>query len=188
MIILPRSPRGACSGMRFSIRGKNIDVTGALKEYVEKKVGKLEKYFDMELSAHVALSVEKDRHIVEVTVPLDGIILRGEEENPDMYTSIDLVVDKLERQVKKYKTKINRKLRHQEKPSLETRSGIEDEDEPRVVRVKRFPMKPMSVEEALMQMNLVGHDFFVFCNADTERVNVVYRRKDGDYGLIEPDE
>lgn len=182
--------------------GKNIDVTPALKNYVEEKVSKLSKYFNGEpQEAHVSLEVEKDRHIVEVTAYINGLILRGEEDSNDMYVSIDGVIEKLERQVRKYKTKIRKKVRerkrefkeeYKEERTEELLNGInyddkdEDEFNPKVVRTKKFAIKPMHVEEAIMQMDLLGHDFFVFSNADTEEVNVVYRRKHGDYGLIEP--
>jgi len=175
--------------VNFAIRGKNLDVTPALKQHVEKKVGKIARYFeDLPINAQVTLSVEKDRHIVEVTVLLDGIVIRGEEATEDMYSSVDLAVDKLERQIKKYKTRINRKLRYKDAKLAEAHADEgEEEEEPQIVKVKRFAMKPMSAEEAVMQMNLVGHDFYVFRNAETEEVNVVYRRRDGNYGLIEPE-
>ncbi|MHB0885335.1 MAG: ribosome hibernation-promoting factor, HPF/YfiA family [Bacillota bacterium] len=175
--------------MQIALRGKNVQVTPALREYVEKKVGKIEKYFDNLASAQVTLGLEKDRRIVEVTIPVNGMILRGEEATGDMYSSIDLVVDKLEKQVEKYRTQIYRKFRREGlRPPTPEESHSEDSDEPfRVVRTKRFTVKPMAVDEAIMQMNLVGHDFFVFANAETEKVNVVYRRRYGDYGLIEPD-
>ncbi len=175
--------------MQIALRGKNVQVTPAMREYVEKKVGKIEKYFDNLASAQVTLGVEKDRRIVEVTIPVNGIILRGEEATGDMYSSIDLVVDKLEKQVEKYRTQIYRKFRREGlRPPTPEESHGEDADEPfRVVRTKHFTMKPMAIDEAIMQMNLVGHDFFVFANAETEKVNVVYRRRDGDYGLIEPE-
>ncbi|MFS8639891.1 MAG: ribosome-associated translation inhibitor RaiA [Symbiobacteriaceae bacterium] len=182
--------------MNISIYGKNIDVTDALKEYARKKVGKVAKYFDEPLQAKVTLSIERDRHIVEVTIPLPSsdLLLRAEEESEDMYASIDLVVDKLERQIRKYKTRINRKVRRPEgaamaaaEPATDEEEWEEPGDEPRVVRTKRFAVKPMTVDEAILQMNLLGHDFFVFSNAATGEVNVVYRRKDGDYGLIEPE-
>jgi putative sigma-54 modulation protein len=132
--------------------------------------------------------VEKDRHKVEVTIPLNGYILRGEEETGDMYASIDMVIDKLEKQATKYKTKISRKNRNGSIKDLAVNDVTPGEDDaPKVVRTKRFAMKPMSVEEAIMQMNLVGHNFFVFTNADTNQVNVVYKRKNHDYGLIEPE-
>ena len=176
--------------MKVNISGRNINVTNSLKDYAEKKVGKIAKYFDGEVEAQVTLSVEKDRHIVEVTMPVNGMILRGETETHDMYTSIDLVVDKLEKQIEKYKTKITKNVR---KTSAKINGNVEKsayaktDGEPKVVRTKRFALKPMDLEEALMQMELLGHDFFVFTNAQTELVNVVYKRRDGNYGLIEPD-
>lgn len=175
--------------MMIAVRGKNINVTPALKDYAEKRLGKLEKYFNG-ADAQVNLSVAKENHIVEVTVLVNGLILRGEESTDDMYASIDLVVDKLEKQIDKYKTKLSRKIREGNIKTLVNDSlqrTPDEEDEPQVVRTKRFTMKPMPVEEAILQMNLVGHDFFVFINADTEQVNVIYRRKDRNYGLIEPD-
>ncbi|MGB9805075.1 MAG: ribosome hibernation-promoting factor, HPF/YfiA family [Desulfofundulus sp.] len=174
--------------MKVQVRGRNVEVTNALKEYVEKRLGKLEKYLDLIEEAQVTLTVEKDSHRVEVTIPINGIILRGEESTGDMYASIDLVVEKLEKQIERYKGKLFRRLGRQ---NLEVKAGDnnkkEEEEGPRVVRTKRFAMKPMSVDEAVMQMNLLGHSFFVFSNADTEKVNVVYRRRDGNYGLIEPE-
>lgn len=180
--------------MQVAVRGKNMQITDSLKRYAEKRVGKLKKYFDIPLSAQVLMAVEKDRHIVEVTVPLDGMLLRGEEETGDMYSSIDLVVEKLEKQVEKFKTRIARRIKQADnrQPLLTAGINVPEEDiraegKPSIVKIKRFPIKPMDPEEAVMQMNLIGHDFFVFTNARTERVNVVYRRKDGDYGLIEPE-
>lgn len=174
--------------MKIQFRGKNIQVTNALKEHLEKKLGKLDKYFDNPPEATVTLTVEKDRHRVEVTILLNGFILRGEEESADMYSSVDQVVDKLEKQMEKYKTRLSRQNKGQSIKDIAVNSSVEkiaEEEGPRLVRTKRFAMKPMSVEEALMQMNLLGHSFFVFANADTEEVNVVYRRKDGNYGVIE---
>ncbi|MFZ7101330.1 MAG: ribosome hibernation-promoting factor, HPF/YfiA family [Peptococcaceae bacterium] len=176
--------------MKIIVKGKNMEVTPALKEYVEKKVGKIQKYFEGELrEASVSLILEKELHRVEVTIPLDGYILRGEEETTDMYASIDNVVEKLERQVRKYKTKINRKIKNLSVLDLvpNGNSLAEEDFEPAIVRTKRFAVKPMPEEEAILQMDLLGHNFFVFLNADTEEVNVVYRRKDGNYGLIEPE-
>ncbi|RKO65771.1 ribosome hibernation-promoting factor, HPF/YfiA family [Desulfofundulus salinus] len=173
--------------MKVQVRGRNVEVTNALKEYVEKRLGKLVKYLDLIEEAQVTLTVEKDSHRVEVTIPINGIILRGEESTGDMYASIDLVVEKLEKQIERYKGKLFRRLGRQ---NMEMKAGDnkkEEEDSPQVVRTKRFAMKPMSVDEAVMQMNLLGHSFFVFSNAETEKVNVVYRRRDGNYGLIEPE-
>ena len=178
--------------MAITVRGKNIDVTPALKDYVAKRVGKITKYFDGASMGEITaiLTVSKGRHIVEVTVPINGILLRGEEATPDMYTSIDLVIEKLEKQIEKYKTKLARKLKS---GSFKTEfipaagAAVANDDEFNVVKTKRFAVKPMAVDEAVMQMNLINHDFYVFANADTEEVNVVYRRKDGRYGLIEPE-
>lgn len=182
--------------MKIMTYGKNIDITPSLKEYVEEKVSKLEKYFeDDPIEANVTLEVEKERHIVEVTAYVNGIILRGEEETGDMYASIDGVLEKLERQVHKYKTKIHKKLiekkqeykeEYKEKRIEQLFENNEEEVEANIVRTKRFAVKPMDVQEAVMQMDLLDHDFFVFSNAETEEVNVVYKRKDGNYGLIEP--
>ncbi|MGE5484569.1 MAG: ribosome hibernation-promoting factor, HPF/YfiA family [Ignavibacteriales bacterium] len=171
--------------MHITVRGKNMDITPALKDYVEKRLGKIEKYFDYPVSPQVTLSLERDRHIVEVTLPVNGMLLRGEEETGDMYSAVDLVLEKIEKQIEKYRTRITRRNRSQ------TRGGeseyIDAGREPSVVRVKRFALKPMTVEEAVLQMNLLGHDFFVFRNAENEEVHVVYKRKDGNYGLIEPE-
>jgi putative sigma-54 modulation protein len=171
-----------------TVRGKNIDITPALKDYVEKRVGKITKYFETLGEISVILTVAKGRHIVEVTVPVNGMLLRGEEATTDMYTSIDLVIEKLEKQIEKYKTKIARKLRVGTfKGEIVPGARDNEIDELQVVKTKRFPIKPMTTEEAIMQMNLINHDFFVFTNAETEDVNVLYRRRDGQYGLIEPE-
>lgn len=173
--------------MRITVRGKNLEVTEALREYVAKRLGKLEKFFELD-EAQVTLLVERENHVVEVTIPFNGVILRGEEETGDMYTSIDLVVDKLEKQIDKYKTRLlSRRSKTQATREVSPeRAPKPKDDEPKIMRTKRFAMKPMPVDEAVMQMNLLGHSFFVFTNSDTEDVNVVYRRKDGNYGLIEP--
>lgn len=174
--------------MKVLVRGRNVDVTNALKEYVEKRVGKLERFLDNVDEAAVILVVEGDSHKVEVTVPFNGMILRGEEATGDMYASIDLVVDKLEKQIEKYKGKL---ARRRGAVDQKTAAGVplprDEEEGPAVVKTKRFAIKPMPVEEAVLQMNLLGHSFFVFSNAETEQVNVVYKRKDGNYGLIEPE-
>ncbi|EEK70740.1 ribosome-associated translation inhibitor RaiA [Bacillus mycoides] len=178
--------------MKFNIRGENIEVTPALKEYVEKKLSKLERYFDTFPEIKVNLKVYSDKQRIEVTIPFTDLLLRAEETNSDMYAAIDLVVDKIERQIRKHKTKVNRKLR--EKGSIKTNFILPEavavldaveEDELELVRTKRFDLKPMDVEEAILQMDMLGHSFFVFTNADTNETNVVYGRKDGKYGLIE---
>lgn len=179
--------------MMYNIRGQRFQVTEALREYVEKKLSRLEKYFETPIASEitVTLSVTKGQHTVEVTIPLVGVMLRAEEKSEDMYASIDLVVDKLERQIRKHKTKVNRKFRQgsgvralfREEGSAV--SVLEEEDDLELVRTKRFTLKPMDVEEAILQMNMIGHTFFVFANADNKEVNVVYKRSDGKYGLIE---
>ncbi|UJF33189.1 ribosome hibernation-promoting factor, HPF/YfiA family [Paenibacillus hexagrammi] len=180
--------------MNFTIRGEHLEVTEALRDYVEKKLRRLERYFEAPLTSdvYVTLSVLKGYQAVEVTIPLAGVLLRAEERNNDMYASIDLVVDKLERQIRKHKTKANRKIRQEggkrDLFKIETAptTYVDEEDEFELVRNKRFALKPMDVEEAILQMNMVGHSFFVFSNMDTAKVNVVYKRNDGKYGLIEP--
>lgn len=178
--------------MRFEIRGKNIELTEALKEYTTKRLSKLEKYIDDVKEAQVALSIGAEGHKVEVTIPLNGVILRGEEATSDMYTSIDLVEEKLEKQIEKYKTRLYRSnrgagLKKAFNEEAEKEIGQKGHaDKFKIVRSKRFALKPMDEEEAIMQMNLLGHTFFVFHNAGSEEVNVVYKRKDGNYGLIEP--
>ena len=175
--------------MQVNVRGKNMEITPALQDYVTKRLRKLEKYFNTRIEAQATLSVVREEHIVEVTIAIDGLILRGEEATGDMYASIDLVVDKLERQMHKHKTKINRKLRQRGIKELSEKfAGLEKEAgfEPRVVRMKRFVMKPMPIEEAILQLDLLGHDFYIFTNAETEEINVLYKRKDGNYGIIRP--
>lgn len=174
--------------MKFIISGKNLEVTEALKERINKKLGKLDKFFSPQTEAHVTMSVQRSRHILEVTIPSSGITLRAEVASDDMYTCIDKAEDILERQIRKNKTRLEKKLHAGafEPEFFSSDIAVEEEKEFRVVRTKRFAIKPMPVEEAILQMNLLGHEFFMFSNADTNEVNVVYRRKDGDYGLIEP--
>lgn len=184
--------------MNYNVRGENIEVTPAIREYVEKKIGKLERYFSNtpNADAHVNLKVNNSTSKVEVTIPMPNLVLRAEEENTDMYAAIDLITDKLERQIRKHKTKVNRKFRSTGSTAelFATTSeeaavvAVEDEEdtELEVVRNKRFDLKPMDSEEAILQMNMLGHNFFVYTNAETNTTNVVYRRKDGRYGLIEP--
>lgn len=180
--------------MQFTIRGQQIDVTDALREYVDKKLSKLAKYFEAPPTSEgsVTLGVVRGLHTVEVTIPLAGVTLRAEDRSEDMYASIDAVLDKLERQIRKHKTKLNRKFRQEGLKTLfvdgaSTAVAVEepDYDDLEVVRNKRFTMKPMDVEEAILQMNMVGHNFFVFSNIDTSELSVVYKRDDGKYGLIE---
>ena len=178
--------------MNIEVRGKNLSVTKALNDYSEKKLSKLGRFIDDSKTAQVALSSDGDFYKVEVTISLNGIILRGEEKNADMYAAIDEIADKLERQFNKHKTKLYRRYRESGIKYLEpdaSAPAAADADEAfRIVRTKKFAMKPMDEEEAIMQMNLLGHNFFVFRNAKTERVNVVYKRSnDNEYGLIEPE-
>ena len=176
--------------MNFIISGRNMDVTPGLRDAVTSKLTKLSRYFTPDTEIIVTLSVEKDRQKIEVTIPVKGDIIRSEQESTDMYVSIDLVEEVIERQLRKYKNKLITK--HQAGGSF-TQDFFEEEDsfytddEIRIVRTKKFGIKPMFPEDACVQMELLGHDFFVFSNAETEEANVVYKRKDGSYGLIEPE-
>lgn len=172
--------------MKVAVITKNIELTNSLREIVEKKVSKLEKYFEPTVEARVTLSVQKNRHIIEVTIPFNGVILRCEEATEDMYKSIDLVQEKLERQIRKQKTKLSRK-NNESLRFAEINNTDYKEDEGKLVKVKKFGVKPMNSEEAILQMDLLGHNFFVFQDSDSNKVNVVYKRKDGDYGLLEPE-
>lgn len=174
--------------MRYIISGKNIDVTDGLKSAIYEKIGKLEKYFTPDTEVHVTLSVEKERQKIEVTIPMKGNIVRAEQVSQDMYVSIDLVEEVIERQLNKYKSKI---LEQKQAAVNFNKSFVEedgaDEEEIKIYRTKRFAVKPMDPEEACVQMELLGHSFFVFRNAETDEVNVVYKRKANTYGLIEPE-
>ncbi|MDI6601647.1 MAG: ribosome-associated translation inhibitor RaiA [Thermoanaerobacteraceae bacterium] len=178
--------------MQVAVTGKNMDVTDALKDRTIKKLQKLDKYFYSEMEARVLMEVKRGFHKVEILVPFRDILFRAEESTLDMYISIDNAVDKIEKQILKYKTRLEKKfingdsIRYAELP----RETIEENEEEgfEVVRTKKISIKPMSVEEAILQMNLLGHDFFVFTNEETDDVAVVYKRKDGRYGLIEPNE
>ncbi len=175
--------------MNITVYGKNIQLTDALKEMAAKKLGRLEKFFHDDIEAKVVVSVEKKKQKVEVTIPFGGRIIRVEEASEDMYNSFDDAVESLEKQIRKHKTRLENRKYTNESIKFENIPALEedDEDEFKVVKTKRFAVKPMSVEEAVLQMDLLKHDFFVFLNADTEEVNVVYKRKDGNFGLIEPE-
>lgn len=175
-----------------------MDITPALKQYAEEKIGKIGRHFDQVQKAQVVLNVERrgelgKAEIAEVTVWGDGVILRGEEASADMYASIDSVVEKLQKQIEKYRSRIIEKRRIDESRKRKLRAAAAEAalhaapEFPNVVRIKRFAMKPMTVEDAAIQLDLLGHSFFVFRNAETEEVNVLYRRTDGQYGLIEPE-
>ena len=173
---------------KFIIIGRNIDVTEGLKSAVQEKLGKLERYFTPETEIHVTLSVEKDRQKIEVTIPVKGNIIRSEQVSSDMYVSIDLVEEVIERQLRKYKTKI---VNQQQAGGNFQKEFVEDEfledEEVKIIRTKKFGIKPMYPEDACVQMELLGHNFYVFRNAETDEVNVVYKRKGNTYGLIEPE-
>ena len=174
--------------MKYIITGRNIDVTESLKSAIQEKIGKLERYFSQDTEAHVTLSVEKMRQKIEVTIPVKGGVIRAEQTSSDMYVSIDLVEEIIENQLKKYKSKIVDRYQSGAQFSKEyIEQDFEDENEIKIVKVKRFDFKPMDPEEACMQMELLGHNFFVFTNADTNAINVVYKRKNDTYGLIEPE-
>lgn len=176
--------------MKFIIVGRNIEVTPGLRAAVEDKIGKLDKYFNPNTEVHVTLSVEKERQKIEVTIPVKGSIIRSEQVSNDMYVSIDLVEEIIERQLKKYKTKIVDK--QQAAASAFSQMYVDndymDDEEVQIVRTKKFDIKPMYPEDACVQMELLGHSFFVFNNAETGQVNVVYKRKQDTYGLIEPED
>lgn len=179
--------------LKFNIRGENIEVTEAIRDHVEKKVGKLERYFNEtpEANVHVNLKVNPDKKAkIEITIPIPQLVLRAEEVNEDMYAAVDLIVDKLERQIRKHKTKVNRKFREQGSAKEFFKTNVNgattvEEDELNIVRTKRFDLKPMDSEEAVLQMNMLGHSFFIYTDADTNGTHIVYRRRDGKYGLIE---
>ena len=174
--------------MKFIIIGRNIDITEGLKSAVQEKLGKLERYFTPETEIHVTLSVEKDRQKIEVTIPVKGNIIRSEQVSSDLYVSIDLVEEVIERQLRKYKTKI---VNQQQAGGNFQKEFVEDEfledEEVNIIRTKKFGIKPMYPEDACVQMELLGHNFYVFRNAETDEVNVVYKRKGNTYGLIEPE-
>lgn len=174
--------------MKFVISGKNLQVSDSLRTAVEDKLGKLERYFTPDTEVHVTLSVEKERQKVEVTIPVKGNIIRSEQVSNDMYVSIDLVEEVIERQLRKYKNKIVDKKQsggNFQQAFLE--KEYEEDEEVRIIRTKKFDIKPMYPEDACVQMELLGHNFFVFVNAETDQVNVVYKRNGNTYGLMEPD-
>ena len=174
--------------MRVSIIAKNTTATPALTEMIEKKLSKVKKFFEPEVEAKVKLSVQKNTQKVEITIPFNGNILRAEEVTDDMYKSIDLVINKLERRIRKQKTKLSKRSNDSLRfPELDEVVDNVEEENGIVVRTKRFMVKPMSAEEAILQMELLGHSFFVYRDAEEDKVSVIYKRKDGDYGLLEPE-
>ncbi len=195
-----RLNKGGVRMLDFNIRGENIEVTPAIREHIEKKVLKLERYFTegANATANVNLKVYNDKQTkVEITIPMKNLTLRAEERHNDLYAAVDLIVDKLERQIRKYKTKVNRKFREKEGvaaffASVSKSEGksaeadsAEDDHEFHIVRTKQFDLKPMDQEEAILQMNMLGHEFFIFTDAESDGTHIVYKRRDGKYGLIE---
>lgn len=174
--------------MNLVISGRNIDITEGLRSAVEDKIGKLERYFNPSTEVHVTLSTEKSRQKIEVTIPMKGSIIRAEQTSSDMYVAIDLVEEIIERQLRKYKNKLIDKEQAAAQLSKDfLEEDAYDDEEIEIIRTKRFAMKPMDPEEACVQMELLGHNFFVFRNGETDEVNVVYKRKGNTYGLIEPE-
>lgn len=174
--------------MHYTITGRNIEVTPGLRTAVEEKIGKLSRYFHPDTEVIATLSVQRDKQKIEVTIPVKGSIIRAEESSNDMYVSIDLVEEVIERQIKKYKNKlVDKKQSAQAFSELFLSEEYDTDDEIRIVKTKRFGIKPMDPEEACIQMELLGHSFYVFLNAETDEVNVVYKRKGNTYGLIEPE-
>lgn len=179
--------------MELTVRGKNLEITEALRSYVEKHTGKIQRYFDKPIKMNVLLRISNKTNTCEVTVFVDGVILRGVEKSDDMYKSIDLVFDKVERQIHKYKTRLAKRFKSRKVLSDQFMEAPEPKQESKagefeIVRTKHFTITPMDPEEAILQMNLLGHSFFMFLNAETERPAVVYRRDDGKYGLIDSEE
>lgn len=174
--------------MNFIISGKNLSVSEGLRSAVEDKLGKLERYFTPDTEVIVTLSVEKERQKIEVTIPVKGSIIRSEQVSNDMYVSIDLVEEVIERQLRKYKNKIvDRKQSSGSFQKAFLEKDFDEDEDVKILRTKKFDIKPMYPEDACVQMELLGHNFFVFCNAETDQVNVVYKRKGNTYGLIEPE-
>jgi putative sigma-54 modulation protein len=177
--------------VRLQVKGKNVELSPALKEYAQKKLGKLEKHLNDSVRVELELAAERNpsigaNQVAEATVWTKGPVLRARESSPDMKASIDLLVDKLERQAQRYRDKRRREPRRNHEPPEAAMPVPEPGEDPVIVKTKQFAVKPMSAEEAVLQLELIGHDFFVFQNAESNDVNVLYRRRDGDYGLIEP--
>ena len=188
-VIIDSSNSKGDGSMKFIISGRNLEVSEGLKNSVIDKLGRLERYFTPDTEVNVTMSIEKERQKIEVTIPVKGHIIRSEQVSNDMYVSIDLVEEVIERQLKKYRTKLVTKQQNAaavfKQDFLDEKS--EDDEEIKIIRTKKFDMKPMYPEDACVEMELLGHDFYVFINAETEDVNVVYKRKGNTYGLIEPE-
>ena len=176
--------------MKYTFVGKNIDVGNRLKDRLIKKVGKLEKFFNPETEATATFSIVRNQHKLELTIIQNGILFRAEEQSDDMYLSIDKVVDVIERQIRKNKTRLARRIRENafaNEEDFEDSRYIVEEQDLSITRIKKFQVKPMAVEEAILQMNLLGHVFFIYLDSETKQISVVYKRSDGSYGLIEPE-
>ncbi len=173
--------------MKFNIHGSKVKVTPSIRSYIESKIGKLDKYFGNpdEITANVVVRLRGLDQIVEVTIPTPGITLRNEEGNRDLYAAIDLVIDKLERQIRKNKTRIKKRSKVMDFGFVDFEVSKDETDSNKIVKRKSVDNKPMSEEEAILQMNLLGHEFFVFQNVDTHATSVLYKRKDGNYGIID---
>ncbi|PSL28358.1 SSU ribosomal protein S30P /sigma 54 modulation protein [Planomicrobium soli] len=184
--------------LQFNIKADNVEATPAVRDYIEKKISKIERYFPEGTNSTAMVYLKAINHSqtkVEVTIPMKNLTLRGEESHIELYAAVDLIVSKLERQIRKYKTKVNRKFRDRdgigvafaaaENDLRNQQEESEEEDDLTIVRTKQFDLKPMDEEEAVLQMNMLGHDFFVFTDAESNGTNIVYKRKDGSYGLIE---
>ncbi|WP_020007058.1 ribosome hibernation-promoting factor, HPF/YfiA family [Salinicoccus albus] len=188
--------------IRCEIRGENIEVTQPIRSHIEEKVAKLERYFTNVPNTHAHVNIKtysNKKGKVEITIPMKDLTLRAEEKHEDLYAAVDLIIDKLERQIRKHKTKINRKFREKNPEAdffaaaeavglAENNKSEEDDDSIDIVRSKKFQLKPMDSEEAVLQMNMLGHSFFVFNDRETDGTSIVYKRNDGKYGLIETDE
>lgn len=174
--------------MKFNIHGKKLEVTDSIKDYIENKIGRLDKYFDNpeNITATVVIKLTGKNQVVEVTINTHSFVIRGEEANSDLYASIDLVSDKIERQIRKNKTRMHKKINKEKLKDFNlTYENDQEEKNDIIVKRKTIETKPMDEEEAILQMELLGHDFFVFKNANTDEFNIIYKRKEGNYGIIE---
>ena len=173
--------------MKITITGRKVNLRDNFKERVEKKLSKFDRIFGEEAEANVTVTMEKNRQTVEVTIRHGGMVYRAESTDLEMNDALDQVVDALGRQLRKNKTRLEKRIKSSGFEDFQVEAPVEEETEFRVVRSKHFPVKPLDMEEAILEMNLVGHQFYMFRNVETGEINVVYRRKDGDYGLLEPE-
>ena len=173
--------------MKYKIRGEKVEITDSIRNYIEEKIDKLNKYFsqDDDLNVSVVIKVSGKEQKIEITIPTAHFTLRSEESHSDLYAAIDLTVDKLERQIRKNKTKINSKIKKNLIQNFELDLEDKFEEDEEIIKRKKVEMKPMDEEEAMLQMDMLGHEFFVFKNTDTDTVCVMYKRKDGNYGILE---